>query len=479
MMVTAEAAPYAKVGGLGDVAGTLPLKLGQAGVHTSVFLPFYREVRLRGYEPVSTGVAFDVDHGDSRLHCEVLSLRKDGTAFYFLDQQDLFDREWVYGPPGGEYPDSAIRYSFLCRASLLAAEAMDLKPQIVHCHDWHAALVPLYMKYGALAESWKGIPTLLTIHNLVYQGLYGSQVFPSLGLSPEALSEGGLEYWGRLNFMKGGILASDFVSTVSPSYAGEIRSPEHGQGLEEVLDNLGPRLRGILNGLDYQVWDPSTDKALVAPFSRDDPSPRQRNREALLEQLQLYPVDGAPVLAFVGRLVHQKGVDILSRLIEKITEDGMQLIVLGSGEFQLEESLLAASRSHQGMVSVTIGFNDTLARRIYASSDFFLMPSRFEPCGLGQLISMRYGSLPIARKTGGLKDTVLDLDTDPVNGNGFLFEDADESSLWEAVKRAAAFYREGKVLDVLGRVMSVDNSWHRSAQHYVDLYREMIVNQGR
>jgi starch synthase len=473
MMVTAEAAPYAKVGGLGDVAGTLPLKLGEIGIRTSVFMPFYREVALRGYKPGSTGVTFHVDQGGSERRCEVLHIETDGTSFYFLDEPELFNREWIYGPPGGEFPDSAVRYSFLCKASLMAAEAMGLRPHVIHCHDWHAALVPLYMKYGGLSDHWKDIPKLLTIHNLAYQGLFGSQVFPSLGLPLEIMSGGELEYWERINFLKGGILASDIVSTVSPTYAEEIRSTEQGQGLDRILSDIGARLKGILNGLDYEAWDPMTDEALVAPFSSDDPAARRLNLEALREQLRLYPKDDAPVFAFIGRLVHQKGVDILSRLIGKMVEEGMQLVVLGSGDFKLEESLLAAGRFHQGMVSITIGFNDTLARRIYASSDFFLMPSRFEPCGLGQMISMRYGSLPVVRMTGGLKDTVFDIDEDPLQGNGFLFEDADEVSLWTTIRRADRFYRGGKIPGVLGRIMSEDFSWRRSARLYADLYKEM------
>jgi starch synthase len=479
LMVTAEAAPFAKVGGLGDVAGTLPIRLVEAGIETSVFMPFYKEVALRGYDPKPTGVKIAVRHAGADREFAVLSLDRGGANYFFLDEPDFFGREGIYGPPGGEYPDSAERFSFLCKGTILAAAAMGFMPDIVHCHDWHAALTPLYMKHGAVSSGYEDIPAVTTIHNLAYQGQFGSQVFPSLGLPAEIFTDGLLEYSGRLNFLKGGIKASDIVTTVSPTYAKEIRTADQGWGLDGILRDMGPRLRGILNGLDYEIWNPETDRAIVAPYSAEDPSGRQTNREVLHRQLQLYPDPQAPLFAFVGRLVEQKGVDILARVIGRMAKEGMQVVILGTGEFRFEESLLAAARPYPGRVSVTIGFNDTLARRIYASSNYFLMPSRFEPCGLGQMIAMHYGALPVANATGGLRDTVVDLDIDPVKGNGFLFEGVHDESLWGAIRRAAQFFRSNRILSVLSRVMSQDYSWRRSAQLYIDLYREVVAAKER
>lgn len=478
LMVAAEAVPFAKIGGLADVAGALPAELSEFGIGTSLFMPFYREIRLKGFDPRPTGIRFSLVHGGEKRDCRVLSLKRDGATFYFLDEPEFFEREWVYGPPGGEYPDSALRFSFLSRACLLAAQEMGLTPDLVHCHDWHAALVPLYMGTGEVDPGWKEVPSLLTIHNLAYQGQFGSQIFPALGLGEEVLEKGVLEWWGNLNFLKAGILTADAVSTVSPTYASEIVTAPQGMGLDSYLNVFGSRLRGILNGLDYEIWNPETDLDLVANFSSLDPAKRSVNLEALRRQLGLYPIAEAPLFAFVGRLVQQKGADIIARAMTEMFDRGIQLVILGSGEYDLEESLLAAAKPHRGMISVNIGFNDTLARRIYASSDFFLMPSRFEPCGLGQMIAMRYGCIPVVRATGGLRDTVSDLGSDPDQGNGFVFEKDNEVDLLGAVDRAARFFREGRALDVSTRIMSEDHSWRHSASIYAKFYREILAEKG-
>ncbi|UCG39670.1 MAG: glycogen synthase [bacterium] len=478
LMVAAEAAPFAKVGGLGDVVGSLPSRLAERGLDVMTFLPLYREVGLRGYEPEPTGVRFTLREPGSNRECGVRSLESGGARYCFLEEPGYFDRAGIYGPAGGEYPDSALRYSLLCRGALAGAEALDFRPDVVHCHDWHASLAPLNMRFGEGLDRWREVRSVLTIHNLSYQGAFGTQLMPALGL-PETVFTGGLmEYAGRLNFLKGGIEASDVVTTVSPTYAEEIRTVEQGWGLDGVLQGKGSLLRGILNGIDYDSWDPARDGALAAPFSARDPSGRRANREVLMGQLGLYPDKGAPLFAFVGRMVHQKGSDILARVIGKMAEEGLQVVILGTGDFSHEESLRVACNPYPGLVSLTIGFNDSLARRIYAASDFFLMPSRFEPCGLGQMIAMRYGSLPVARATGGLKDTVVDMDVDPDRGNGFLFGDADEKGLWEAVSRAVKFFRSGALPAILGRVMSEDHSWRRSAGDYQRLYEDLLAMKG-
>ena len=279
LMITSEAAPYVKVRERGDVLGTLPVRLAEIGVDVSVIMPLYREVSLRGYTPEPTGVQFSVHHAGTDRDCEIYSIKANGVNYYFLDEPDFFDREEVYGPPGSEYPDNAERYSFLARASIYAVDAMGLKPQVIHCHDWHTALAPLYLKYDKAPSQLFSVPVVLTIHNLAYQGHYGSQILPAIGLPAEVYTDGTIQYAGRLNFLKGGILSSDLVSTVSPSYAREITTTEYGWGLDDLLRGIETGVKGILNGLDYDSWNPLIDTALVAPFSAADPSGRRINRE--------------------------------------------------------------------------------------------------------------------------------------------------------------------------------------------------------
>ncbi len=473
LMVTAEAAPFAKVGGLGDVAGTLPRRLAELGLDVVVVMPFYREVSLRGYEPVDAGRQLDFHRAGESREGRLHHLAVGGVRYWFLKEDRLFDREGVYGPAGGEFPDNPQRFSYLCRGALQACRAMDFLPDIVHCHDWHAALTPLYMKHLDWNGHWDGAKSVLTIHNLAYQGAYGSQILPSLGL-PEELFHGGLlEYGGGLNFLKAGIEVADLVTTVSPTYALEIQTPEQGWGLNGILGKRKERLVGVLNGIDYEEWDPGKDPYLKASFTAEDPAARAENRAYLKKQLGLYPDPESPLLAFVGRLVSQKGADHISRIMPQLVEEGYQVVVLGTGEYHIEESLKASSLPFPGRVSLNVGFNDSLARRIYGGADFFLMPSRFEPCGLGQMIAMRYGSVPIVRATGGLVDTVTDI-AENGTGNGIVFEGADSGSLLEAVRRGGELYRKGHLAHIVPRIMKIDNSWRRSAGRYADLYARLV-----
>ncbi|MDF1535249.1 MAG: glycogen synthase GlgA [bacterium] len=473
LMVTAEAAPFAKVGGLGDVAGTLPPRLAELGMDVRVVLPCYREVRRRGHELMDTGVTMDMTHAGKPRHARLFRSDLMGTLYWFLDEPGYFDREGVYGPAGGEYPDSAERFSFLCRGAVEAAGALNFFPDILHVHDWHGALAPLYAGPGADAGRWARTVSILTIHNMAYQGVFGAEVLPSLNLPQDLFIRGIMEHRGDLNFLKAGIEVSDLITTVSPAYAAEITTAEYGCGLEGVLARRADRVHGVLNGIDYEEWDPSADSCIEAAFSVDDSSGRRVNRDVLRKQLGLNPDEGAPLFAFVGRLTDQKGADLLAGIVPKMVEDGSQVVVLGSGEPILEKSLMAAAQPYPGRVSVSIGFNERLARRIYAGSDFFLMPSRFEPCGLGQMIAMRYGSLPVVRATGGLGDTVRDVDKDK-RGNGILFRRAAGEDLMEAVSRAAELFRSGRMPGLVTRIMAEDHSWKRSAGRYEDLYRKSL-----
>jgi starch synthase len=473
VMISAEAAPYAKEGGLGDVVGTLPLRLADSGSRVRVYLPLYRDVLRMGHRPVPTGREVTLHHAGVTRRAAVMRLPVGGADFLFIREDALFDRDGIYGPPGGEYPDSAQRFSFLVRAALADIADQGISPDVIHCHDWHTALTPVYLQYGGAPAGLVGAATVLTIHNLGYQGVFDPTVFPSLGLDQAAWAPDCLEHFGAVNFLKAGILKSDAVSTVSPAYAGEITTSEMGFGLDALLAGLGDGLVGILNGIDYGYWDPAEDRHLAAPFSCDRVGGRDTGRSALREELGLYPDPEAPLFAFVGRLVEQKGVDLLIGAIPELVADGCRVVVLGTGDPRLEEPLRRLARSHPHRISVTLGFDEPLARRIYAGSDFFIMPSRFEPCGLGQMIAMRYGSLPVVRSVGGLRDTVTDMDADPETGNGFVFHKASSEGLLEAVRRARNFFAGGRMGDAVARVMALDYSWRRSADLYMGLYTRL------
>ena len=473
LVLAAEAAPYAKAGGLGDVIGALPSRLAELGVEPVVVLPFYREVRMQGHHPEDSGAAIRMFHGGREQTARILVQQRGQVRHWFIDNPEYFDRDGIYGPPGGEFGDSAERYGFLARGAIAAARAMKFRPHVVHCHDWHTALAPLYLRAEKGPGAWAGVRTILTIHNLAYQGGFGPQILPSLGIPTGFDVDSSLGFGSQVNFLRAGIAMADLVTTVSPAYAREILTPEMGFGLDDVLLGRGEDLRGILNGIDYDVWDPESDAALPRRFGVRRTAARRENAEELRRELGLYPASQTPLFAFVGRLVQQKGVDLLVRSIPALVESGCQLAVLGSGEFPLEESLRAAALSYPGRVSVTIGFNDVLGRRLYGGSDFFVMPSRFEPCGLGQMIAMRYGSLPVVRATGGLRDTVVDIDQHPEAGCGFVFEEFTEEALTGALMRAVDLFRKGSIDKYRKRVMSLDHSWKRSARDYLDLYRSL------
>jgi starch synthase len=349
------------------------------------------------------------------------------------------------------------------------------RPQIVHAHDWQTGLVPIYLHtlyrdHPTLAK----VPTVFTIHNLAYQGVFWHYDMPMTGLGWDLFTPAGLEFYGKLNFMKGGLIFSDLLTTVSRTYAREIRTPAFGGGLEGVLEERSRDLHGVINGIDYEIWDPRKDPVIAHPYSAEDPEPKAVCRETLRRELGLE--DGAgPVIGIIARLAEQKGMDLVLEALPGILAEGGQLEVLGSGDAHLEEAFRAAAAAHRGQVAVRIGHDDELSRRIYAGSDAFLMPSRYEPCGLGQLIALRYGGAPIVRRTGGLADTVTEFDPARRSGTGFIFDAFTPDALLAAVRRAASTYRQPPLWKALVRnAMAEDFSWDASAREYVTLYRKAL-----
>lgn len=462
LMVAAEVAPLAKVGGLADVMGALPQALAERGVDVAVAMPCYRGVReqVRARE----GGSFSVPVGDAAVPCTVYegALPDSKVPLYLLAHEPYFDRPQIYGEGGTDYEDALERFVFLSRGALALPGILNWEPDIVHAHDWHTALVPVYMHDGAVPT---GARTVFTIHNLAYQGFFPQERAHILGLSGATLE--GLHHWGQLNLLKGGIRSADLITTVSPTYAREIL--RSGDGLREVLEARADALVGVLNGVDYRVWDPERDALLWRSYAIDDLSGKATNKQRLQETLGLLQAPSTPLVGMVTRLVEQKGLDLVVDALERVLALGVQLVFLGTGDPRYEAFLLDAAERHPGRVAGHIGFSEELAHRIEAGCDMFLMPSKYEPCGLNQLYSLRYGTVPVVRATGGLADTVRE----GARGNGFVFSEYTAEAMLSALSRAVEVYRHKPVAwqELMRRGMRADHSWEAVARVYRNLYR--------
>lgn len=473
VFVSPECAPLAKVGGLADVAGALPLALREAGEEVSVILPLYRFIDRKKYRLTDTGKRVRVWMDGRFREGAVWRHRRKGVAFYLIESPDYFDRDAVYGPPGGDYLDNQFRFAFFARSAIEAAKALALAPDVFHVNDWPTALLPVYLRYFDRPDPRVGgAAVVLSIHNLAFQGLFGKENLPRLGLPWEVFHMEAVEFHDRVNFLKGGMAFSDFLSTVSPTYAAEIQAPEGGFGLDPYLRKRSADLVGILNGIDTGVWDPARDRALFARYSAEDPSGKPANKRGLQEKLGLALTAERPLLAVVGRLDPQKGLDLVVTAAPTLVGEGAQLVVLGSGHRGYLEAFRSLKERFPHEVSLNEGYDEALGHQIYAAADFFLMPSRFEPCGLGQMIALRYGTVPVVRRTGGLADTIIDVDASPEAGNGFVFGPFDPVSLLDAVHRGLGRFRDREAWRALvTRAMQADFSWGHSAKRYVELYR--------
>lgn len=471
-MISPEMAPFIKVGGLGDVVGALPKALGALGLDVTVFVPFVRGVNPSGCEIRDLGMTVDVKETGGTVTARLLETRIPGSRVktVFIDCPKYFDRDGVYGTPKGEFPDNAIRFAFFCRAALLAGRRTSPGPDIIHAHDWAAALALFYARapehYGLSSDIGRA-RLVMSIHNMAHQGRFPKQIVPELGIDWSRFNHIELEYWDMINFLKAGIVFSDAIATVSPTYAREIQLPENGFGLDGVLGERAYRLHGILNGIDYASYDPKTDPALIRNFGPKDLSVREENKEGLQRLMGLDDGD-EPVIGMVARFVEQKGVEILLGLMDRMEGLGIKWALLGAGEERYENALIEAAKRFPGKVGLKVGFSEDLARKIYAGSDFFFMPSVFEPCGLSQMIAYRYGSIPIVRATGGLIDTVEDFES---GGAGVLFTHPTVDEADHALRRALNLYGDRKGLADLRKTgMGFDYSWKASAGKYADLY---------
>ena len=472
LIIGSEALPFAKTGGLADVLGALPPALARLGWDVTLAIPKYRGVTggalLERFPLTVGGYATEVGLFEAPLD--------DGARALLVDVPDLYDRADVYGVGATDYPDNPRRFGVLVRAALAFASRQATPPSVVHAHDWQAGLAPVYLKtLYARHPALGGTPSVFTIHNLAYQGLFEPDWLPRLDLPWDLLSVGRLEFWGKISFLKGGIVDSSAITTVSRKYAEEIQTRELGFGFDGVLRSRAADLVGILNGIDTKQWDPAQDPFLPAPYSARDMAGKRRDKAELLARYDL-PVDIAsldrPVVGMISRMVDQKGLDLVAAIAPKLHTLDATWTVLGTGERRYQDLWRALAARHPQHVGVRIGFDEGLAHLIEAGADMFLMPSRFEPCGLNQLYSLRYGTLPIVRAVGGLADTVRN------NKTGFVFEDYSPDALWAALQRALEAFKDARKWQTLqSTAMKEDYSWDRSAREYVRMYENVIKSK--
>lgn len=479
LFLSPEAVPFAKTGGLGDVAGSLPPALRRIGVDVRLVLPLYAMVRTSAAQMRPMGKDLKVPLGASVLTARIWESRTaQDTPLYFIEREDLFGRPNLYGNSSGDYYDNLERFSFYCHGALRLAEELSFCPDLVHCHDWQTGLVPALIRGPYRQSSCVGrAKTMFTIHNLGYQGIFPPEKLRLTGLSPEGFFRmDGLEFWGKISLLKAGIVYSDMVTTVSPTYAQEIQTDSYGMGMEGILRQKRSVLFGILNGVDYGIWDPEHDAHLPACYSRGRMAGKRRCKEALIKEMALDPaLENRPLLGVISRLDAQKGIDLLAAALPQMLALDAGVVILGSGDSALQEALGEVVRKNPGRVGLRVGFDEPLAHRIMGGTDLFLVPSRYEPCGLTQLYALRYGTVPVVRATGGLDDTIVPFKKDTGDGNGFKFAAYQPQALLRSVKDAVAVFGDVKLWSrLVTNGMEADFSWERSARSYLDLYRSAV-----
>ena len=474
-IVAAEITPWAKAGGLADVVGALPAALRQNGAEPAVILPGYRGV-LDALETEQVAGDLSVAIGGSSERFDLLSAEtRDGVPLYLIRHPVYFDRAGVYGERGADYADNLRRFVLFGRAAALAA-ARYIRPDILHAHDWHTAVAPIVARADpALRETLGGTLTVFTLHNLAFQGIFNQADFSLLGIDRSYFSVECLEFWGRINLMKGAIVLADGASTVSPTYAREVSSdPELGFGLEGVLRNKGRRFVGILNGADYTEWDPAIDPMIAARYTPAQREGKAVCRRALRQRAGLADRGDVPIIGMVTRMSSQKGVELVADALDAMMELDVQLLMLASGDPVLEKLFKAAEERFPGRLRVELAFDNALAHQIQAGSDIFLMPSRFEPCGLTQMYALKYGTAPLVRATGGLRDTVAEFDPQRGTGNGFMFTEYRVGAMVDAIARARRLFADRAAWRrLMDNCFAADFSWTVSAGHYLRWFDDL------
>ncbi|MEY8746144.1 glycogen synthase GlgA [Paenibacillus tundrae] len=475
LFAAAEAHPFIKTGGLADVIGALPQALQKAGADVRVILPKYKGIPDEYKEAMRPVIVTDVPLGWRRQYCGIEMMEYEGIPVYFVDNEYYFGRDGVYG-----YMDDGERFAFFNRAVLEVLPLLEFKPDVLHTHDWHAGMIPLLLQaHYAHDAFYSEIRTVFTIHNLLYQGVFPHSLFSDLlELDDRYFTMDGVEYYGNVNFLKAGIVYADHVTTVSPTYAQEVQTSHYGYGLDGLLSSLGNRFSGIVNGIDTNSYNPATDNKIAVKY-RTSLSKKIENKVELQKELGLPVRPDVPLMVMVTRLVDSKGLDLVCRVLDELLYyDDIQFAVLGTGESDYEHWFREAANRFPLKMSAQITFNDGLSRRFYAGSDLFLMPSRFEPCGISQLLALRYGSIPLVRETGGLNDTVQSYNEFTGEGNGFSFTNFNAHDMMNTIRRAQEFYREKQHWKtIVKNAMSGDYSWDVSAEEYMDIYRDITTDK--
>ncbi len=478
LFATPEAVPFAKTGGLADVAGALPKFLHPLGCEVVLVMPYYRMVKHSGFPIQYLGEDIEVPLGDETLRAEIYQGRLDEKIpVYFIGRDEFFDRGHLYSTPKGDYFDNAERFVFFTRAVLHLPQQIQFSPDVIHHHEWQTGLIPAYLRSIYCNDPLISCSaTVFTIHNIAYQGLFKKEKFSLTGLPPDMYNPEGIEFWERINLMKAGIVYADVINTVSQKYSKEIQNPEFGYGLEGILRKRRKDLFGILNGVDYQDWDPSHDPHLIARYDLKDLSGKRECKKDLLKEFNLPPaLEKVPLLGMISRLADQKGFDLLAEIIDELFSYDIGFVLLGTGEQKYHDLFNRIGQKYPQKAGIRIAYDDRLAHKIEAGADLFLMPSKYEPCGLNQIYSLKYGTIPIVRATGGLDDTISHYDPSTGTGNGFKFTRYDPKDFLSQIKTAMSLYVQPEHWTRLIRnAMASDFSWQKSAEAYLQLYRKAI-----
>jgi len=479
LFASAEVAPFAKVGGLGDVAGSLPKSIKELGNDIRVIMPLWGCIDKDKYNlqdvPGST-VNLKLDKKDISVSLKQAKLPDSDVIVYFIVNNEYFGSLKEVYPKNCDAKVEQERFLVFGIGALKLMEKVSFKPNIIHCNDWHTANIPVYLKNSKNhLNFYSNSLVLFSIHNLAYQGIYGKEILDFANINTEkAFTPDGLEFFGDINWMKGAIVYSDQINAVSKTYANEIQVPEFGEGLDGLLELRNYKLTGILNGIDYKIWNPATDNLIQSNYSTEDLTGKKECKKALQKKFKLDQKSSIPLLGIVSRLVDQKGLDLLAEIADDLKNTDLQLIILGTGDEKYEKIFKKLNKNTDNIKSL-IGYDNNLAHQIYAGCDMFLMPSRFEPCGLGQLIALRYGAVPVVRKTGGLADTVIDYYINNELGNGFIFDNYNSDDLLETINKAIKVFKNKKPWShIVNNAMNSEFSWQKSALEYQNLYESLI-----
>lgn len=473
LFVASEAHPFIKTGGLGDVMGALPKNLVKDN-DVRVVIPKYKNIKKEFIEEMKFIKSFGVNVGWRRQHCGIFEYKFEGVTYYFIDNEYYFGRDGLYG-----YFDDGERFAYFNRAVLDMLRECDWIPDVINCNDWQCAMIPALHKLEYVNYNYglySNIKTVLSIHNLLFQGNFDKEVLPELfGYSLEQFNNGRMELNGAFSFMKAGLVYADKISTVSETYAQEIKTSWYGEGLDGVLRERENDLIGIVNGIDYEEYNPKTDKFIFEKYDAESFSDKSLNKMKLQRELGLPVKKDIPMISVISRLTNQKGIDLIINIADRLLRQDIQLVILGTGDYEYEKHFKNLKYRYNDKISANICFDNALAHKIYASSDMFLMPSAFEPCGLGQLIALRYGAIPIVRETGGLKDTICAYNKYDITGNGFSFSNYSSKELIDTIEEAIrTFYRKDEWNLIVKNAMNSENSWDKSAKVYKELYRAII-----